>query len=85
MTPCPVRSTVISSSYNRSTSATSPGSPATVISLPRTEMSVDGKAVSTTRRSSSLGPSTATMGWLAETTIVVLVGCESVMMRPRSA
>ena len=75
----PVRRTVTSSSNNRSTRATSPGSPPTVISLPRTEMSVVGNACSTTRSSSSLVPRTATIGWLAGTTIVVRVWGDSLM------
>src|SRR4051794_12569735 len=45
-------------------------------------MSVDGKAFSTTRRSSSRVPSTATIGALAGTTMVVRVWGDSVMVRP---
>src|SRR4029079_15959792 len=53
------------------------------ISLPRTWMSVAGKALSTTRRNSSPDPSTATMGWLAGTTILDLACGDSAMNKPR--
>src|SRR4051794_24167209 len=69
--PWPVRSTVTSSVIRRSTRADSAGSPVSVTSLPRTRMSTEGNARSTTRRSSSAGPRSATIGWLAGTTILV--------------
>src|SRR3954447_9192671 len=47
-------------------------------------MSAAGDALSTTRRNSSADPSTATMGWLAGTTILDWACGESAMVRPVS-
>ncbi len=61
------------------------GWPDTLISFPRTWMSVVGKACSTTRSSSSPEPSTDTIGWLAGMTILDWASVDSAMNRPLAA